>query len=58
MGAPPHGRLHRYNIAGKGTITSEFDADLTLVDPSIEWAVGDAPPFTKCNWTPFAGWPV
>ncbi len=47
-----------YKIAGKGTIAPGFDADLTLVDPSAEWVIGDVPLFTKCNWTPFAGWPV
>ncbi|MCS6848662.1 MAG: dihydroorotase family protein [Anaerolineae bacterium] len=47
-----------YNIAGKGKIAPGFDADLTLVDPSAEWFIGDKPLFTKCNWTPFAGWPV
>ncbi|MCS7056155.1 MAG: dihydroorotase family protein, partial [Thermoflexales bacterium] len=47
-----------YKIAGKGKIAPGFDADLTLVDPSAAWTVGDKPLFTKCRWTPFAGWPV
>lgn len=52
------GPAHIYKIAGKGTIAPGFDADLTLVDPNVEWVIGDKPLFTKCNWTPFAGWPV
>ncbi|BCX04720.1 MAG: dihydroorotase [Candidatus Roseilinea sp.] len=47
-----------YKIVGKGKIASGFDADLTLVDPSAVWVIGDRPLFTKCQWTPFAGWPV
>jgi dihydroorotase (multifunctional complex type) len=45
-----------FNIPRKGRILPGFDADLTLVDPNAEWVIGDKPLFTKCNWTPFAGW--
>ncbi len=47
-----------YKIADKGRIAPGFDADLTLVDPGAEWVIGNKLLFTKCNWTPFAGWPV
>jgi len=47
-----------YNIARKGRIAPGFDADLTLVDPDEEWIIGDKPLFTKCGWSPFAGWRV
>jgi dihydroorotase (multifunctional complex type) len=47
-----------YNIPGKGRIAVGYDADLTLVDPRDAWVIGDRPQFTKCGWTPFAGWPV
>jgi dihydroorotase (multifunctional complex type) len=47
-----------FNIPRKGKIFAGFDADLTLVDPTSQWLIGDNPLFTKCNWTPFQGWPV
>jgi dihydroorotase (multifunctional complex type) len=47
-----------YGIASKGRITPGFDADLTLVDADEAWAIGERPLFTKCGWTPFAGWRV
>jgi dihydroorotase (multifunctional complex type) len=47
-----------YSIPRKGRIAPGFDADLTLVDPHAEWVIGDKSLFTKCNWTPFTGWPM
>jgi dihydroorotase (multifunctional complex type) len=47
-----------YRIPRKGRIAPGYDADLTLVDPSDAWVIGERPLFTKCNWTPFAGWPA
>jgi dihydroorotase-like cyclic amidohydrolase len=47
-----------FNISRKGRIAPGFDADLTLVDPGDVWVIGERPLFTKCNWTPFAGWRV
>ena len=47
-----------FNLAHKGTITPGYDADLTFVNPDVEWVIGDRPLFTKCGWTPFAGWRV
>jgi dihydroorotase-like cyclic amidohydrolase len=29
-----------------------------LVDPDEEWVIGERPIFSKCGWTPFAGWRV
>jgi dihydroorotase (multifunctional complex type) len=52
------GPAQTFNIPRKGRILPGFDADLTLVDPNAEWVIGDKPLFTKCNWTPFAGWPA
>ena len=47
-----------YRIQRKGRIQTGFDADLTLVDPNDTWVIGERPLFTKCQWTPFAGWPA
>ena len=52
------GPASTFNIQRKGKIARGFDADLTMVDPNAKWVFGDKPLFTKCNWTPFAGWPV
>ncbi|HEY3341840.1 MAG TPA: dihydroorotase family protein, partial [Anaerolineae bacterium] len=45
-----------YGIRAKGRIAPGFDADLTLVNPDEEWVIGERPIFSKCGWTPFAGW--
>ena len=47
-----------YGIRAKGRIAPGFDADLTLVNPDEEWVIGERPIFSKCGWTPFAGWRV
>ncbi len=47
-----------YRIPRKGRMERGCDADLTLVDPNDAWIIGERPLFTRCNWTPFAGWPA
>jgi dihydroorotase-like cyclic amidohydrolase len=49
------GPAQTYGIASKGRIAPGFDADVTLVDPTESWVIGERPLFTKCGWTPFAG---
>ncbi len=44
-----------YGLLRKGRIAPGYDADLTLVDPSVEWVIGERPLFTKCGWSPFEG---
>jgi dihydroorotase-like cyclic amidohydrolase len=44
-----------YGLLRKGRIAPGYDADLTLVDPSVEWLIGERPLFTKCGWSPFEG---
>jgi dihydroorotase/allantoinase len=52
------GPADAYRIQRKGRIEPGWDADLTVVDPKDAWIIGERPLFTKCNWTPFAGWPA
>ncbi len=47
-----------FGLRRKGTIAPGYDADLCLVDPTATWTIGDRPLFSKCGWTPFAGWRV
>jgi len=44
-----------YNLPDKGQIAAGYDADLTFVDPTIEWTVENQFLHTKCGWSPFAG---
>jgi dihydroorotase (multifunctional complex type) len=47
-----------FGLTRKGTIAAGYDADLSIVDPNSAWTIGDRLIFSKCGWTPFAGWPV
>jgi carbamoyl-phosphate synthase/aspartate carbamoyltransferase/dihydroorotase len=44
-----------FGLERKGHIRPGRDADLTLVAPQAEWAVGERPVHTKCGWSPFEG---
>jgi dihydroorotase (multifunctional complex type) len=52
------GPARTFNIGAKGRIATGFDADITLVDPREQWVIGERQIFSKCGWTPFAGWHV
>lgn len=43
-------------MKSKGKIEVGFDADLTIVDMNKQAEVGANGYFTKCGWSPFAGW--
>ena len=45
-----------FKIKNKGFIKGGFDADLTIIDLSLEKEVRNEELFTKCKWSPFAGW--
>jgi len=45
-----------FGLAHKGRLAPGYDADITLVDPGVAWTFGDRPYYTRCNWSPFAGW--
>lgn len=44
-----------WNIRNKGQIVEGFDADLTLVDLSLEQTIHNANQQTKCGWSPWDG---
>ncbi|MDX6658603.1 MAG: allantoinase, partial [Solirubrobacteraceae bacterium] len=39
----------------KGALEPGADADLALVDPSVQWRIGERPLHSKAGWTPYAG---
>jgi dihydroorotase (multifunctional complex type) len=47
-----------FGLARKGHVAPGYDADLTLVDLDVEWTVSNDGLYTRCGWTPFAGWNV
>jgi dihydroorotase len=51
-------RLVRLNKTGKGTLAVGADADVTLIDPKLQWTI-DAEEFaSKSRNCPFHGWQV
>ncbi|HEY3289238.1 MAG TPA: dihydroorotase family protein [Anaerolineae bacterium] len=52
------GPANAFSLHAKGKITPGFDADITLVNPNEPWVIGERPYYTKCGWSPFAGWHV
>lgn len=49
------GPARSFGLRRKGHISPGHDADVTLVDPDVEWTIGEEPLLTKCGWSPFAG---
>ncbi len=52
-----------WDMVGKGRIKDGYDADLVLVDTSMEREVRNEDQITKCGWSPWhgtrlTGWPV
>jgi dihydroorotase (multifunctional complex type) len=52
------GPARTFGLAKKGQLAPGYDADLVLVDPEARWTIQDARLFTKCGWSPFAGWRI
>lgn len=57
------GPARTWKMADKGSIQAGMDADLVLVDLSMEREVRNEEQFTKCGWSPWhgtrlTGWPV
>lgn len=49
------GPARAFGLRRKGRLASGYHADITLVDPEVEWTIGERPLFTKCGWSPFEG---
>ena len=44
------------NLPGKGSLRKGADADVTIVDPDIEWEFGEKEILSKSRNSPFIGW--
>ncbi len=42
----------------KGKIEAGYDADLVLLDPNVSLEIEPEKFFSKCKWSPFAGFPI
>jgi dihydroorotase len=42
----------------KGTLGLGADGDVTVIDPDLEWVYDAGQSASKCNNTPFDGWPL
>lgn len=52
------GPARAFGLAHKGYLAPGYDADVILVDLEAAWTLSNEGLFTKCGWTPFAGWRV
>ena len=50
------GPAQLFGLERKGRIAAGYDADLVLVDPTIQWTISSKGLLTRCGWTPFEGW--
>jgi dihydroorotase len=50
-----HAPARLFQIAERGFIREGYWADLTLIDPNSSTEVDTSPIYSKCAWTPFAG---
>ncbi|MEM6333082.1 MAG: dihydroorotase [Planctomycetota bacterium] len=46
------------NLEGKGVLAEEGDADVTLIDPDVEWTIDASTFASKARNCPFDGWTV
>jgi dihydroorotase len=58
-----HGPNRIFNIAGKGRISTGYDADFTIVDLKRRETISNSMIASRCGWTPYdgvtvTGWPV
>ncbi len=50
-----HAPARLFHVAERGFIREGYRADLTLIDPNSLTEVDATPVYSKCGWTPFAG---
>ncbi len=46
------------SLRGKGSLAPGMDADLTVIDPEVDWVIEAAAFRSKSRNTPFDGWRV
>jgi dihydroorotase len=50
-----HSPARLFQVTDRGFIREGYWADLTLIDPSQLTEVDKTPVYSKCGWSPFAG---
>jgi len=50
-----HSPARLYHVVERGFVREGYYADLTLIDPNLRTEVDTSPVYSKCGWTPFAG---
>ncbi len=50
-----HAPARLFQVAERGYLREGYRADLTLIDPNAFTEVNNEPVYSKCGWTPFAG---
>ncbi|HTO58288.1 MAG TPA: amidohydrolase family protein, partial [Pseudomonadales bacterium] len=50
-----HAPARCYRVRERGYLREGYWADLTLLDPNATTEVDATPVYSKCGWTPFAG---
>jgi dihydroorotase len=49
---------HRFRLKGKGMLYPGYDADITIVDPTINHVIDPTQFFSKAQYSPFTGMKV
>ncbi len=50
-----HAPARLFGVVDRGYIREGYWADLTLIDPDARTEIDTSPVYSKCGWTPFAG---
>jgi len=50
-----HGAMEKFGLKNKGEIAVGMDADIVVIDNSVNWEVSSDLLHSKCGWTPYEG---